>query len=428
MRALPTFSFMGAHMIDAPTAGSEWAVLIIEDDPVQRGTMQAMVRKLGMRCLTAATLSEARTHLQNDDVRMVLLDLRLQDGTSLDVLHSLGNDSVPRTVILASGCDERTRNAVSRIAEARGVHVAGSLCKPICEDRLAALLRAGRDAAAVAQPIDDAPCHSDDVLSALTAGRIVPYFQPQVSLSTGRVVGVEALARWQSDEHGTIGPERFVSVIESMGQARAFTALMLKASLAACARWRGRFPEVSVAVNVSPSVVDATFGDLVRGCLLESAVPPSSLVLELTEGSALSDSIAVGNVLTGLRIDGVGLSIDDFGTGYSSMLSLLRIPFNEMKLDRAFVGSALHDMDSARILSALITLSREMGVTTVAEGIESADVRDRLAAYGCSTGQGWLWSAALDEAALHAWLDNAAQSPGAVAAAVTATGRPEALH
>lgn len=157
MRALPTFSFMGAHMIDAPTAGNEWVVLIIEDDPVQRGTMQAMVRKLGMRGLAAATLSEARTHLQNEDVRMVLLDLRLQDGTSLDVLHSLGNDSVPRTVILASGCDERTRNAVSRIAEARGVHVAGSLCKPICEDRLAALLRAGRDAAAVAQPIHDAP-------------------------------------------------------------------------------------------------------------------------------------------------------------------------------------------------------------------------------------------------------------------------------
>ncbi|WP_198665393.1 EAL domain-containing protein [Paraburkholderia kururiensis] len=397
-------------MIDAHASERESAVLIIEDDPVQRGIMEAMVRKLGMRGLPAATVSEARAHLQNDDVRMVLLDLRLQDGTSLDVLHSLGNDTVPRSVILASGCDERTRNAVSRIAEARGVHVAGSLRKPICEDSLAALLRAGRGAVAVRQPAADEPCDPDDVTFALAGGRIVPYFQPQVSLSTGRVVGVEALARWQSDAHSTIGPERFVSVIESMGQARAFTALMLKASLAACARWRRRFPEVSVAVNVPPSLVDAAFGDLVRSCLHEYAVPPSALVLELTEGSPLSDSVAVGNVLTGLRIDGVGLAIDDFGTGYSSMLSLLRIPFSEMKLDRAFVGCALHDADSARILSALIAMSRDMGVTTVAEGIECVEVRDRLAAYGCSTGQGWLWSAALKEAALHAWLDDAAQA------------------
>jgi EAL domain-containing protein (putative c-di-GMP-specific phosphodiesterase class I) len=356
MQALPTFSIMGAHMIDAPSAGSDWAVLIIEDDPVQRGIMEAMVRKLGMRGLAAATLSEARTHLQNEDVRMVLLDLRLQDGTSLDVLHSLGNDSVPRTVILASGCDERTRNAVSRIAEARGVHVAGSLCKPICEDRLAALLRAGRGAVAVRQPAADEPCDPDDVTFALAGGRIVPYFQPQVSLSTGRVVGVEALARWQSDEHGTIGPERFVSVIENMGQARAFTALMLKASLAACARWRSRFPEVSVAVNVSPSVVDATFGDLVRGCLLESAVPPSSLVLELTEGSALSDSIAVGNVLTGLRIDGVGLAIDDFGTGYSALLDLERLPVSVLKVDRSLVETFV-DVRPSRLLAAVTALA-----------------------------------------------------------------------
>ncbi|MBU9194116.1 EAL domain-containing protein [Burkholderia gladioli] len=129
-------------------------------------------------------------------------------------------------------------------------------------------------------------------------------------------------------------------------------------------------------------------------------------MLEITERSALSDSIVAREALTRIRIDGVQLSIDDFGTGYACLTSLLDVPFNELKLDRRFVGEALRDPDARRILHATVALARELGMRCVAEGVEQRAIAESLQLEGCDAAQGWLWAPPMDEPALLAWLSD----------------------
>ncbi|ALK31051.1 EAL domain-containing response regulator [Burkholderia plantarii] len=388
------------------TAAGIGLVLIVEDDVVQRRVLQAMLARLGRPCLTAASLREARACLADQRVTTVLLDLRLDGEAGLDLLDSLGEGSRSCSLVLMSGCDQRTRAATVKLAQACGVRVAGALGKPIRDDELAALLRMSPDGAP-RRPAEDLPrVTADDIRLAIAAGHIKPQFQPKIALATGAPVGVEALARWHSPLLGTIAPDVFVPVAEAGGETFALTELMLTESLAACARWSRRHPDLTVAVNVPPSVIGPALAAAVTHQLKRHGLPPSSLVLKITENRLVSDSLETAERLARLRIDGVQLSIDDFGTGYSSLVSLLRIPFNEIKLDRLFVSNALRDPDADRILRAVIAMSHEMGLRCVAEGIDSVEIRDRLARYGCAVGQGWLWSKAMSEAQLTAWLDS----------------------
>jgi EAL domain-containing protein (putative c-di-GMP-specific phosphodiesterase class I) len=294
--------------------------------------------------------------------------------------------------------------------------VAGSLAKPVDGPTLAKLLQAR-------EPAPDAPSPPREACRRVTALElelalddecIYPEFQPKISLATGRPLGVEALARWRSPVRGTIAPDAFIAIAEAAGEMPRLTERMLSASMAACGRWRGRYPTLNLAVNVPPSVIGPALATTVTRLLAWHRLPPSALTLEITESCLLSDSLATADVLTRLRIHGVQLSIDDFGTGYASLATLLKIPFNEIKLDRLFVSNALRDPDADRILRAVIAMSHEMGLHCVAEGIDSADVRDRLRQYHCDAGQGWFWARAMDERALLAWLDGGAPHATAV--------------
>ncbi len=388
--------------------GAANRVLIIEDDPVQMRIMQAMTRRLGRRSAGASNVQQARELLRDASFDTVLLDLRLGEESGLDVVDELGARGALCSLILTSACDERTRGAAVRIAQAQGVDVAGALGKPVRLDALAPLLAVQPSDVRPARHEPLSPLGIEDIHAALAAGDIRPAFQPKVLLAMGETVGVEALARWTCQRRGKISPERFVPIIEHAGNVRLLTEAMLAASLAACSRWLPRWPGVSVAVNVSPLVVDHALLDTVHRLLERTGVPPRSLVLEMTESIVLSDSLAVSDVLTRLRISGVQLAIDDFGTGYASLASLLHQPFNELKLDRLFVAGAMHEPDAQRILQAVLTMSRDMGLRCVAEGIESRAVCDCLRGLGCEVGQGWLWSPALTETELNAWL---ARSP-----------------
>ncbi|NYH21035.1 EAL domain-containing response regulator [Paraburkholderia bryophila] len=380
------------------------SVLIVEDDPVQLKFLSAMTRKLGMASFAAATVQQATALLSREVIGMVLLDLQLGNEAGLDVLRELGRGNAACPVAFISGCDERTRTAATGIAQAHGIHVAGSLGKPARFEQLAALLQA-TPASAWRPAQREAPrVTAQDLAAAIGARQIRAAFQPKIDLSSGLPIGVEALARWNSPLFGAVPPDVFIPLAEATGQIRALTELMLTASLQACTRWRHEFPELTVAINVSPSIVDHETLAVITRLLAENGVPAQSLVVEITESSVIGDSALASDVLTRLRIAGVQLSIDDFGTGHSSLVSLLRMPFNELKLDRLFVSTSVQNPDAERILGSLIALARQMGLRSVAEGVETEDVYRRLLAHGCDAGQGWLWSPALSEADLLGWL------------------------
>jgi diguanylate cyclase (GGDEF)-like protein len=220
-------------------------------------------------------------------------------------------------------------------------------------------------------------------------------FQPVVDLETGMIRSAEALARWPHPRLGQLSPHQFLDGIERSGLLTGFTEHILDQALAGARRWTDAGFEVPVAVNISPrSLLDAGFPQLISTALDRYHLPPSALIIELTETLTLSSLGVVDEVLHTLRELGVMLALDDFGTGYSSLATVARVPVDEIKIDRSFVSGLAGATENA-IVRTTIELGRNLGILVVAEGIESVEQHERLWALGCDAGQGHLFSRAV---------------------------------
>jgi len=240
---------------------------------------------------------------------------------------------------------------------------------------------------------------------ALANGEITVCFQPKVSLDTGALIGVEALARWNSSALGPVPPIRFIPVAEQLGLIGALTHRVLEAALASCRRMREHHPCLTVAVNFSPILLtDPDLPDQIARALDQAGLAPDVLIAEITESRIITDPFQAGVTLGVLRARGVGCSIDDFGTGHASLLSLLRLPFSELKIDRAFIAGCAEDGEAEKIVRATLGLAREMQLNVVAEGIETLHTETMLRALGCRTGQGFRYGRAMTEGVLMAEL------------------------
>jgi len=381
-------------------------VLIIDDEAWQRQSVQQVVDQLGLTASQAENLEQARAYLNDQPFEFVVLDLSLGAEDGIELLRDLARVRSTSALIFISGFDDRVCAAATRLAAAYGLRVAGTLQKPLQLVALKNLLQSWPAHVKPAQLDRDSPLlTAENLRQGLARGEIIAVFQPKIDLLTGRTIGVEALARWDSPEFGVISPEQFVPLAEQANLIEQLTRVILIASLRSCADWRRTHPGVALAVNLSPSIFDLKLPEAIEQLLRDIGVPAEMLTLEVTESVIVADEIVAADVLTRLRIKGVQLAIDDFGTGYSSLVTLLRLPFNELKIDRMFVASCLENDDALRIVKAVISLAHEMGLRVVAEGIESLDIRDALAHRGCDYGQGWLWPRAMTAPDLQIWLD-----------------------
>jgi predicted signal transduction protein with EAL and GGDEF domain len=244
-----------------------------------------------------------------------------------------------------------------------------------------------------------------ELRGALQNGDIRVHVQPQAELGSGRVVGVEALVRWQHPELGWISPDEFVPVAERSGLIGLLTSRVLNASLAACALWRAAGRDVGIAVNLSArSLQDADLVDEVARLLVRHDVPADRLTLEVTEGSVMADPTRAVTVLHRLRDLGVRLSVDDFGTGYSSLSYLQRLPVQEVKIDRSFVTALATESENVAIVRAIIDLGRNLGLDVVAEGVEDEATWKLLASMNCDLVQGWHLARPMPTGELLGWL------------------------
>jgi EAL domain-containing protein (putative c-di-GMP-specific phosphodiesterase class I) len=354
----------------------------------------------------AADLDEAAEWLSRRRYDAIVLDLSLGAREGVSLLHMLRQRGADPLVVLISGMDMRVRSASCRLAEALGLRIAGSIEKPIVPATLRALLRdvPRREVAdkAAAGTVPSAA----ELADALDRDEITVAFQPKVGLISRRVTGMEALARWQPAGRDPVPPDLFVPLAERHGLIAKLTRHTLRDSLAACRRWRVRHPDCSVAVNVSPLVLaNPELPEEIEAALAQAGVAPGALIAEVTEGVVIADPLLATEVLTRLRIKGVRVSIDDFGTGHSSLLSLMRLPFTELKIDRSFVACCDTDPEAWKIIRATVSLAHELGLDVVAEGVESAAVEARLIGAGCDIGQGWRFGRPMPASALEAWFD-----------------------
>ncbi|MGH7765565.1 MAG: sensor domain-containing protein [Candidatus Dormibacteraceae bacterium] len=224
---------------------------------------------------------------------------------------------------------------------------------------------------------------------AISQGELVLHYQPQVTLATGAIHSVEALVRWNHPREGLMPPDRFISMAEETGIIHPLTAWVIDSALTQLCKWLEEGLDVSVSLNVSPrNIEDHSLEEMVARALGSFEVEPHRLTLEITEGVAMA--AAAAKALRRLNEIGVRLALDDFGTGYSSLLYLMRLPVNEIKIDRSFVSALASDPDSGAIVRSAVGLGHNLGLRVVAEGLQDRMAEAVLVEAGCDAAQGFL--------------------------------------
>jgi len=228
-----------------------------------------------------------------------------------------------------------------------------------------------------------------DVSLGFEADEFSPSFQPLVELRTGQLVGFEILARWRHGKLGSIAPDNFIPVVEKSGLINKLTKEILEKAFAAA----HLVPDsLTLAVNLSPTqLLDFAVPVLLETVAAQAGFPLNRLVIEITESALVDNLVRAKAVALELKRLGCRLALDDFGTGYSSLKHLQALPFDKLKLDNSFVAAMTQERESRKIVAAIVGLGQSLGLTTVAEGVETKEQASMLIWHGCDEGQGWLF-------------------------------------
>ncbi len=240
---------------------------------------------------------------------------------------------------------------------------------------------------------------------AIEREELLVHYQPKIDLRTKRVIGVEALVRWQHPLGGLITPDQFIPLAERSGLIKPLTQWVLNTALRQCQGWHQAGKEISVALNLSAlTLQDPELPDQITRLLQTCDVTPRWLELEITESAMMGDQTRAMEVLTRLNKMGVGLSIDDFGTGYSSLDHLKKLPISAIKIAKSFVMGMMANDNDTVLVPSIINLGHNLGLKVVAEGVENEKTLNRLASFGCDAAQGYLIAPPLAPAELTRWL------------------------
>ena len=253
--------------------------------------------------------------------------------------------------------------------------------------------------------------------------QLVVHYQPVVRLDTGEVEGVEALVRWQHPERGLLPPDSFLAVAEETGQVIPITRWLLRETTRKAAEWAAQGLPLRMSVNVSARHFSAeTLVRDVRVALRDSGLPADQLVLELTETSVAEDPTRAEDQLTVLRSFGVRVAIDDFGTGWSSLAQLFSLPIGTLKIDRSLLNAAERAVagETGAVLSAIVELTRTLGIRSVAEGVETPEHLRMVRAAGCDLAQGWLLGQPMPAEEIPGWVRGVQAAGGDLCALVLA--------
>jgi PAS domain S-box-containing protein len=384
------------------------AVVVVDDDPLQRQLFERQLATLqagAAEFYGSARAALRRLRGKDTAATLLLLDLNLPGMDGIELMRSLVQNGYAGAVALVSGADPRVIESASRLARASRLRVVGELRKPVATDELRRLLWLWQRGATPARE-QRAGCRPlAEVQRALDRGELRVYYQPQVTLAEGQLVGVEALVRWQHPADGLLGPDVFVPVIEASGLSDRLTSFVLDEALAQCRRWRDADGlALRVSVNVAmDSLARLDFPDLVFARLRAHGLASGDLALEVTETGPMRDRRSTLETLSRLRLHGVVLAVDDFGTGYATLAQLRDLPFGEFKVDRSFVHGAQHDATLRPILRGIVGMARRLGLQVVAEGVEDEADWHCVRKAGCHLAQGWHIARAMPADELPAW-------------------------
>jgi EAL domain-containing protein (putative c-di-GMP-specific phosphodiesterase class I)/ActR/RegA family two-component response regulator len=382
-------------------------ILVVDDHQIFLELIQRHLYRLGFdQVTTCVSPSEALQMIEEAPARFDLLVIDLQmpglDGISL--LRHLSQIPFRGAVIITSSVEGRVLETAERVGKALGLDLRGILPKPASPEKLLQLLGAARPTAMA--DVEPQPQYAPELIArALQHGEFVPHYQPQIALADGRLLGVEALARWIHPRHGIILPGRFIRSAEESGQICDLTFPLVARVLTQAREWEQAGLDLTVSVNISmASCLRPDFPDQLNAAIKQSGLEKPNLMLEITESRALDETMPAYDIFTRVRLHRIGLSIDDFGTGHSSLAQLRDVPFSELKVDQSFVKGAAADATRRAILEASLTLAHKLGMRTVGEGVETVDDWALLRRLGCTAAQGYLIAEPMPGEQLISWI------------------------
>ncbi len=380
-------------------------LVLVDHNALALTQLTAQFRSLGCQnVVSCGSGLEAVQAVGRDPERvgLVVCDLEMPGMDGAEVLRHLAGVGFKGRIAVTSAEDDRLRQRALALAQAHRLNLVAALRKPLSLDMLSAALRAG--------PIPnrrapDGSVHPspEQLWSAMQRGELLNVYQPVIGVQSGRLVGVEALVRWQHPTEGLLLPEAFLGVAEAHGLIDALASVVVRNACEQSARWRSAGLDLSMALNVSVNnLVDPYFPDMVEDTAHAHQVPLASITLELTDSGWGSPPLT-WEFPTRLRQSQVRFALDNFGTGQFPLAQLRDYPFDELKIDGCFVQGVSRSAGLRAVFEAGCEMAHHIGMGAVATGVEDALDWEFVRRSGCDRAQGYFISRPLPGDAVPAW-------------------------
>ena len=361
-------------------------LVILEQEPEARSALCAMAERLGCDHIEPDSDEALRELLAIRRPTLAVLAVDRSDTDCVALMNILAHAHVRPATLLVGESSARVMASIKRAAEARGLAVIGVLARPLEISRVEEILTLRL---AVAPPIPRA-----ELEQALGESQLALVYQPKLAITgnTARIMGVEALVRWQHPRRGLLQPGQFLGAVEDYGLMAPLTDFVMTEAVRQASQWRAAGIVLEITVNLSTELVrDRGFPERLAVLLQEYDFPAPHFVLDVTEVADPAGQHLLLDVFTRLRILGVGLSLDNFGTGQSSLTGLYRMPFSEIKVDHTLIADVAREPDARVIVKAIINLAHGLGLAACAEGVETAQMLDFVRSAGFDSAQGRLF-------------------------------------
>ena len=382
-------------------------ILVIDDENDVGEFISTAAQALGLQC-TVTTDAKAFLDALTPDKTLIMLDLMMPKMDGVELLRLLGKLKCKTGIVLMSGVGKRTLESAGQVAQALGLSIVGHLQKPFRLTELEEVFErhAEPEATSDVKQTPKIVIEKEELQRAIERVEFVLYYQPQIEIATGRVIGVEALVRWQHPERGLIFPDNFIGRMEELGLIDELGWFVMDRGMSEVAQFAngdGIAPMLSLNASVY-SLHDLKFPDLLVSLAEKHGISPRGVTIEITESGLIKELSSTLDILTRLRMKQVQLSIDDFGTGYAMMQQLKNIPATELKIDKSFVQDMqVNESDRIMVLKT-IELGHELGLQVIAEGVETQEQLDFLRLKGCDHAQGYLFSRPIPPKEMVNWL------------------------
>jgi EAL domain-containing protein (putative c-di-GMP-specific phosphodiesterase class I)/CheY-like chemotaxis protein len=389
-------------------------ILVIDDESDVAEFVSAAAEAMGFQC-TATTDARTVASALTPDTTLILLDLMMPGMDGIELLRLLSQLECKAGIVLMSGSGKRIIESAGQLAKILGLSIAGQLQKPFRLAELEEVLKRHAEPSELPHVTGPHPIavQEGELRNALERDQFVLYYQPQIDIATGGVVGVEALVRWQHPDRGLIFPDNFIGRMEELGLIDELGWVVAKLGMSEVGQFAngdGQVPMLSLNQSVY-SLHDLKFPDTLVSLAEKYGVSPGNLTIEITESGLIKELSRTLDVLTRLRMKQVKLSIDDFGTGYAMMQQVKNVPATELKIDKSFVRDMEANDGDRIMIQKTIEMGHDLDMHVIAEGVETKEQLDLLRLKGCDSAQGYLFSRPIPAREMVTWLKNYRHRP-----------------